>query len=347
MGLFSRLFGGFNKSIQCGDDFDQHIIYMHPKSGKRIKINESITIGGNSLAVFACRDRVSDIIYPGKFKLNGSTLPETFKRLRLDRNSSKGEVPKYFKADIYFVNMKEFHDASIDAYKPFIFKNTPFGKVKGYPEGLFNFKLVDGAELIKTLLLENAYIKNGLARKKIQIWVGDAISELLEKIGMSFVDILKENDKVNEELNSHIVNAVQGVGISVMGIRLESIKLPKKQQLEISEYLANQPSSSVNYLTAEQAMEQIEMPGYVQESEIIRKIKPLESVVKDNEPAEFNPQEFRRGSNTEFVSSNEKPIVELQTETLSRPTQKVCKYCGTKMDIDAKFCPECGFRQIS
>lgn len=346
MGLFSRLFGRFSKAIQCGDDFDQHIIYMHPKSGKKIKINENILVGGNSLAIFVCRDKISDILYPGKFKLNGATLPETFKRLRLDKDASKGEVPKAFKADIYFVNMKEFHDAVIDAYAPFIFRNTPFGKVRGYPEGLFNFKIVDASELIKTLLIENPYIKNGFAQKQIQIWVGDAVSEMLEKLGMSFVDILSQNEHVNEELSSHIMAAVEGLGISIMGIRLESIKLPKKQQLEISEYLANQPTSPVNYLTAEQALEQIEQPTPIKESEISRKIRPLENVVKNNEPTDFNPQEFRRGTNPEFVNPNVKPTVELQTENLSMPTQKVCKYCGAKMNIDCKFCPECGFKQI-
>jgi len=346
MGFLSRLFGRFNKAIQCGGEIDQHIVYMHPKSGKKIKINENIIVENNLLVVFVCKDKVSDILYPGKFKLNGSTLPETFKRLRLDRVAEKGEVPKDFKVDIYFVNMKEFHDANIDAYTPFIFRNTPFGKVKGYPEGLFNLKVTDAAELIKTLLIENPYIKNGLARKQIQIWVGDAISELLEKLGMSFVDILNQNDEVNDQLNSHIIDLIEGVGISVMNIRLESIKLPKKQQMEISEYLTNQPVSSINYITAEQALDQVEQPSSDREADLVRKINPLENAVKKNEPLDFNPQEFRRGTNPEFVNPSVKPTVDLRTDSLNSPNQKMCKYCGAKIDINCKFCPQCGFKQF-
>ncbi len=346
MGLLSRLFGRFSKGIECAD-LDQHIIYMHPKSAKRIKVNENITVSGNSLAIFVCKDRVADVLYPGKFKLNGSTLPETFKRLHLDKKAEKGGVPTSFKSDIYFVNMKEFHDATIDAYIPFVFRNTQFGKVKGYPEGLFNLKVVDASELVSALLAENAYIKNGYALKQIQIWVGDAISRLLERAGMSFVDILTENDQVNETLNERILDEIGGTGISIMNIRLESIKLSKGQQAEIAEFLANRTTPSVNYVTAEQALEQIESPTPVQEAEIVKKIRPLESAVKNNEPQDFNPQEFRRGTNPEFLNPAVKPTIELQTEsTLLQPTKKVCKYCGAQMDISCKFCPECGFRQI-
>ena len=348
MGIFAKLFGRFNKGIECAE-MDQHIIYMHPKSSKSIKVNENITIDGNSMVVIVCKDRVADVLYPGKFKLNGTTMPETFRRLRLDRTGRSGAPAKNFKADIYFVNMKEIHDCVIDAYKPFLFKNTPFGKVKGYPEGAFNMKVVDPSLLVESLLAENPYIKNGFAQKQIQMWVGDAISQLLERIGMGFVDILKENDEVNQRLNESIGNAIDSIGISVFDIRLESIKLSRKQQEEISEYLANQPASGgeARYITAEEALQQVEQPTSVQETEIARKIKPFENIMKNNEPAEFNPNEFRRGSNPEFTNSNVKPTVELQTSRLNDGDgQKVCKYCGAKIDVNCKFCPECGFRQL-
>ncbi len=351
MGLISSLKKLFNKNIQCGEEVKDHFIYLYPSSSRIVQVGANIVVGEDFFAAFVCKDRVSDVLPPGKHKITGATLPKTFSKLKLDRANRRGRLPKKFKADIYYISSNTLEQQNFYSGQKFYLKSSKFGKVKGYVEGICDIKVIDAEKLLKVLLADRYYIKNKYGIKKVMKLVGDEVCKILEHSKLSFTQIILNPTKLKEYLNPAINEKLQSLGVEVYNCEISSLKLNKS--------LKNQVATFIN--ERREFEQQFEQTGIKFELEQIVPDKvdvsdnnantPTFSDITQKEDAQTlskvgqSPAVIKRGG-VVLEKQSEKYTSNINAEQiLSKQDEKICKFCNRKININFAFCPKCGFKQ--
>lgn len=357
MGLISFIKGLFSNTIEIKEDISNHFVYFLPLS-HYIKVNTTFIVNQGFTAVFVAGDKVCDVLDAGNHKLTNASLPVLFSKLKLNRPNKKGKLPKRFKCDIYFINLS---DISTDfmGENPFIIKSYSFGKVKGFAEGMLDFRVVDAVKLIDFLLIDLPFIKNGKAISVLGGFAGDEVNKCLENSETKFRDIITHPEAIHKYLSQEMVDKMEYMGIKILDVDLTALRLNKKIQDKVNKFLKNQSDfkeqieefnmSKVSVMEDGEPEEvfvenvsQIDHGAKIQEldAKIVTDLKNISSKDKAKDIL-FN----RSDPSILFNKSGVKTSAKVDTSWSSTPTLKQCKFCGATIEINSTICPKCGFRQ--
>lgn len=359
MGLISYLMSIFSKDLECKEDISNHFVYFFDIR-KPIKVNNNIIVPDGFDAVFVAKDTVCDLLRSGKHRMNNASMPVLFNKLKLTRPNKNGKLPKKFKCDIYFVNLSDISTNFIGE-TPFILKSYSFGKVKGFAEGMIDFRVIDSPLLIERLLAEMSYIKNGKAISVVGTTAGDEVNNALEKSDTKFRDIISHPKAIHKYLSTEMVDKLDYMGIRVLDAEISALRLNKKVQEKVNRYLNNQAEFEEQLNSfANDKMQNVEVskpvePVAVESGSSIdngAKIEELDARIV-NDLRNATPKEKARDilfnrSDPSILFKNKNPIkteAKIDSDFSSVPTKKQCKFCNSTIDVSVPVCPVCGFRQ--
>lgn len=246
MGLFSNFKELFNKNIECGEDLDSHIL-VFLKNKKYLYFGKNIIVRDNSVCVVTFKNRVCDVLLPGKYKIGQDTIPECFNMAKVEKLNKKGVSVKKIRVKLYYINTTEFKDFSFDSNKPFNVKSKSIGKVKGCLCGKCTIRIIDPALYVKYLLNNSRKINDKTTLDLTSKVIGNKINRTFEKCKIPFEMMFSDRGKVNSILNTEVEDAFDKQGIFVKNILLKSVDVAKKHQQKVNELVATkkQPSNVV------------------------------------------------------------------------------------------------------
>lgn len=236
LGFFSSLKELFNKNIECDADMNNHIVFLLKKK-KYLFLNKNIIVREGTNCVVVYKSRVTDVILPGKYKINEQIIPETFAKAKVDKLNKKGKKVKKIRVDLYFVSTNEFKNFKFDSDEPFFIKSKDLGRIKGFMEGNCVIRAIDPHVLIKSLIAEDGKEKTEDVNEDIGLWIGNKINKTIEKDKIPIENIVNNTGYVSSTLNTELEDGFDNIGIFVKNIKLKSIYFPKKYQKKINEYL--------------------------------------------------------------------------------------------------------------
>lgn len=358
MGIISYLKGLFNKDLECKEDISNHFVYFFPLT-KLIKVNSNIIVPAGFEAVFVVKDTVCDVLKEGKHKITNASLPVLYSKLKLARPKKNGRYTKKFKCDIYFVNLSDISTNFIGE-NPFVLKSYTFGKVKGYAEGMVDFRVVDSLSLIERLLIELPYIKNGKAISILGTVVGDEINSALESSDTKFRDIITHPNVIHKYLAQEMENKLDYMGIRILDAEISALRLNKKIQEKVSKYLENKidfdeqienfstekTTFTFNNKAEKVAVESgtmIDNGAHVEELDA-KIVNDLRNVTPKEKAKDIL---FNRSDPSILFKNkgNVRTEAKVDSDFSSVPTKKQCKFCNATIDVKLPVCPNCGFRQ--
>ena len=117
MGIFAKIKELFNKNIECDGDMNSHIVYFLKKK-KFLYLNKNIIVRDGTTCVVVYKAKVADVLLAGKYKINEQSIPETYKRAKVEKLNKKGSKIKRIRVDLYFVSNNEFKDFDFDSDEP-------------------------------------------------------------------------------------------------------------------------------------------------------------------------------------------------------------------------------------
>lgn len=238
MGLLSGFKELFNKNIECGEDLDSHIL-VFLKGKKYLYLGKNIIVRDNSACVVVYRNRVCDVLLPGKYKIGQDVIPECYSRAKIEKLKSKGRNLKKIRVKLYYVNTTEFKDFNFTSNMPFSIKSKELGKVKGCLCGKCTLRVIDSALFIKYLISSSRKINESIAIEKISSLIGNKMNKIFEKCKIPFEMMFTDREKVNSILNTEMEDALDKRGVFVKNISLKSVDIAKKHQEKVNEYVAS------------------------------------------------------------------------------------------------------------
>jgi len=238
VGIIKKIKDMFAKNIDCSNQLQDTIFYHFTKKNRVITIGANIVVPEGFIAILVCRDKITDVLPQGKFAITGATMPKTFSALKLLKANKKGKLPKNFKADIYFLCVKNATNYKFASFRPYVKKDIKYGLVKANCEGEIDIKIEEPAVLMKFLLQERAYISDELFFELLSGLIGDEINKKLFDCKYNFYEILTSPNMVYEFLNDgELNNKLTQYGINATNIRLESMNVKEKLQKVIEQDL--------------------------------------------------------------------------------------------------------------
>jgi membrane protease subunit (stomatin/prohibitin family) len=211
----------FIEVIEWLDETGNTMVYRFPVHNQEIKNGAKLIVRESQSAVFVYQGQAADVFGPGTYTIDGGNTPIM----------SKLEAWKFgfnspLKAEVYFVNTKQFTDTKWGTANPVMLRDADFGIVRLRAFGAYSLRVSDPQIFIKEIAGTNGHFQvediDGQLKRAIVSEFSDAIGEL--KIpALDLASQYKElGDAIREEINLDF----KTYGLEVSKFYVENVSLP-------------------------------------------------------------------------------------------------------------------------
>jgi len=366
VGIFNFIKNQFIEVIEWTDSTIDTIVYRFPVENKEIKMGASLTVRESQTAIFINEGQVADVFPPGRYTLSTENMPvlTKLKSWMYGFNSP-------FKAEVYFVNTKQFTDQKWGTINPVMMRDTDFGAIRIRAFGNFSFRVVDAVRFMQEIFGTNHSLEvddiTGQLKRAIVSTFADAIAE--SKIAA--LDLAAYYDELGQQTRTKMIQQFEAYGLAISSVIVENISLPE----EVEKALDNRTKMGI--YGGQNNFERVQMVDAVGKAAEnpsggmagmgvgIGVAAALGNMMGNM----FNGQlqQSDSASTNVYFSSSSKTSDFKMTINCSKcqneipMSSKFCPHCGNVIAIEkvscvnchslikkgAKFCPECGSPQAT
>lgn len=333
------------KVIEWQDDSKDTLVYRYPLTDRDEIMNSStLVVRPSQVALFIHKGQIADIFAPGTYKLATENIPLLTKLLSLPTGFNSP-----IKAEIYYVNTKQFTANKWGTQNPIMMRDNDFGNVRLRGFGIYSFKVDDAKLFMKEMFGTNNIYTLSDVTEYLKPMIVQGVTDAIAESKISALD-LAANYK---EFGDTVVNCAQAefgkVGLKLTNCVIENLSLPEEVEKALDERtklgVLEDKIGTYTRMKAANAMEEAaknpsggNMAGlgiglgagsaignlFANNLSTANPVKKEEMVACTNCGAKI-----KKGS--KFCS-----------ECGAKQETKFCSKCGAKLSADAKFCPECG-----
>ena len=370
MGLFNFVKKQLLKVIEWKDDSKETIVYRYPlKDREEIMTSSTLVVRESQVAIFVHKGTIQDVFMPGTYKLSTENIPFLTKALSLPTGF---ESP--IKAEVYYVNTKQFVGQKWGTQNPIMMRDNEFGTVRLRGFGVYSFKVDDAKVFMKEVFGTNAVYTVSDVAEQIKPMLIESITDSIAESKISALDLAANYREFSGKVLEMSQEPFQKLGLKLCSLVIENISLPEEVEKALDErtklgVLEDKMGTFTQYQTAQAIKDAANNPnggnlaglgvglgagatiGNVFAGSVATENKPKSKLVEcDNcgakikEGAKFCPE---CGANQGLTCSNcgaelnknAKFCPECGTKVAGKNT---CSKCGAELKKGAKFCPECG-----
>ena len=148
MGLLDRMRGELVDIIEWTEPPHSDILaYRFPRQNNEIKMGAKLTVREGQEAVFVNEGQIADVFRPGMYRLETENLP-ILSTLR----GWKYGFQSPFKAEVYFIAMRQWTDLKWGTANPVMLRHPEFGPVRFRAFGAYAMHVQDSATFLRQLV---------------------------------------------------------------------------------------------------------------------------------------------------------------------------------------------------
>lgn len=259
MGIFDRLKNEFLDIIEFIDNSNNTLVYRFERFQNEIKNNSKLIVREGQQAIFMNEGKIADIFNAGTHTLNTQNLPilSTLKGWKYDFNSP-------FKAEVYFINTRNFIDQKWGTKNPLLLNDDRFGMLEIRAFGTYAFKIVDAQKFIREIVGTDGQFTTDEITEQLKSII---VSRFTDAIGEANLPIESYVGNTNE-LSATIFDIMKDdfavYGIELSKFLLENTSMPddvKKEIFELSRLSKIDMQKFTQYKTAQSIEKAAENPS--------------------------------------------------------------------------------------
>ncbi|MCS6802048.1 MAG: SPFH domain-containing protein [Chloroflexota bacterium] len=320
--------------IEFVDPSGQEIVRRVPEVGSgEFRLGSQLIVRENQAAIFFRDGKALDSFGPGRHTLSTNNIPLLANLLALPFG---GRSP--FRAEVYFVSLREFVDLKWGTPEPIPYRDTELGMVRLRAFGsyamavsnpmLFVNKVVGGQGLFTTAAVTN-YLRGIIVA---------SLTDLLGETMKSIFDLPSLYDEIAAATRARVQDAFAALGLELRALNVQAITPPEDVQKAIDQRagmgaigLANM-TAYLQYQAAQAMREAAQNPAAAGSG-------ATEGLGLG---AGIGLGAAMAGMISQAVRPGEPPATAQPAAAPSATT--VCPSCRAQIPAAAKFCPECGVR---
>lgn len=322
MGLFNKIKRQLLEVIEWKDDSKDTVVYRFPLTDRDEIMNSStLVVRESQTAIFVHKGQVADVFTPGTYKLSTENIPFLTKLLSLPTGFNSP-----IKAEVYFVNTKQFTGQKWGTQNPIMMRDTDYGTVRLRGYGIYSFKVTDAKTFMQEMFGTNSVYSVTDVAEQIRPVLIQSITDTIAESKISALDLAANYKEFSENVLTHSDQDFSKFGLKLCSFIIENISLPEDVEKALDE------RTKLSVL-------EDKMGTYTQYQ--------AANAMRDAANNQSSGNMAGLGIGLGAGSTIGKVFTEnLSTKNPEKPEIKSsCVKCGAKIAKNAKFCPECGASQ--
>lgn len=346
--------------IEWTDNTTDTMVYRFPVKGNEIKMGAQLTVRESQAAVFVNEGQIADVFTPGRYKLTTENMPVLTKL-----KSWKYGFNSPFKAEVYFVNTKQFTNQKWGTANPIMMRDAEFGPIRLRAFGIFSFRVNDPSTFLKEIFGTNRVFDTESIVGQLKRSLVSGIADLLGESKIPALDLAMHYNELGEAATEALQPRFAPLGLQLVSLFIENISLPEEVEKVLDKRTSMGVIGNMQQYTQYQAAEAIrdaaqnEGGGLAGAGVGLGAGAGIGQVMAQalSQNMQGTGQQSQEPQQSATASSNKVECP--KCKALVSPTSKFCSSCGNSMEApktecikcgqkikqNAKFCSECGSPQ--
>jgi len=225
MGILDRLSptSQFIEVIEWLDDSPNTLLYRFPVKDQEIKNGAQLIVRESQAAVFVHEGQIADQFPPGRYTIDGGNTPILSKL-----GAWKYGFNSPFKAEVYFVNTKQFTDLKWGTPNPVMMRDTDFGMVRLRAFGIYSIRVADPQAFIKEVAGTNAHFMTEDIEGQLKRTLVGGFSDALGESKIAALDLASNYDELSKFTRVKLNEEFKTFGLELTKFVIENISLPQE-----------------------------------------------------------------------------------------------------------------------
>jgi membrane protease subunit (stomatin/prohibitin family) len=338
MGLFDFISKQFLDIIEWEDNTNDTLVHKFPMQDNEIQNGGKLVVRPGQCAVFVNEGQIADVFKEGTHNLTTQNLP-----LLGDLKGWTYGFKSQFKADIYFVNTKQFLDQKWGTPSPILVSDPKFEQVQLRAFGSFGFAVVDPKMFVTTVSSTNQTYKTETLRDQLKDFIVTNFAPILARQKVTVAELAANYNIINESVQTSAKQSFSNLGIEMTLFTISNISLPEEIQAILNERT------------------RINMMGGMDNYSKVRTLDVMETAAANNSGGGMMQAGMGMGAGlamgqvfAQTMAGNNLPPSPLIQPTSAQPEVPVassgdsvaCSNCTHPITPGALFCSNCGSKAI-
>ena len=225
MGILDRLSPSaqFIEVIEWLDQTSNTLVYRFPVKDQEIKNGAQLIVRESQNAVFVSEGQIADQFPPGRYTIDGGNTPILSKL-----GAWKYGFNSPFKAEVYFVNTKQFTDLKWGTPNPVMMRDTDFGMVRLRAFGIYSLRVGDPKAFIKDIVGTNAHFVTEDIEGQLKRTLVSGFSDALAESKIAALDLASNYDELSKFTREKLSEEFKTFGLELAKFVIENISLPQE-----------------------------------------------------------------------------------------------------------------------
>ena len=262
MSIFNVFRGQFIDIIDWTEPSQNDILaYRFPRYNNEIKMGAKLIVREGQSALFVNEGQLTDIfLNPGTYTLTTENLPilSTLKGWKYGFNSP-------FKAEVYFISMRQWTDQKWGTQNPIMLRDPEFGPVRIRAFGSYAFHVSDPATFLKQLVVTDPSFEAFEISNQLRNTIVSRFVDAIGQAKIAALDLAGNYDKISKVAGEIIKPDLAGLGLALTSFLIENISLPPEVEQALDQRtkmgVLGDMSKYTQYRTAEAIGDAAKNPG--------------------------------------------------------------------------------------
>ncbi|MCG8569983.1 MAG: SPFH domain-containing protein [Spirochaetes bacterium] len=221
MGLINFIKGQFIEVIEWTDPTTDIMVWRFPDSDKEIKMGAQLTVRESQVAIFVNEGNIADVYAPGRYELVTQNMPILTKLM-----SWKTGFNSPFKAEVYFINTKQFTDQKWGTSNPIMMRDKDFGMIRLRGFGNYSYKVSDPVKFLREVFGTNQYFTTSEVAGQLKRMIISGLTDLIAESKIPALDLASNYDELSEMALKKMKDRFADFGFEIVTFYIENLSLP-------------------------------------------------------------------------------------------------------------------------
>ena len=326
MGIFDAIKGQLIDVIEWTDNGGDTMVHKYDMRGKEIMMGAQLTVREGQVAIFVNEGQLADVYQPGRYELSTQNMP-----IMTVLQSWKFGFNSPFKADVYFINMRQFLDRKWGTTNPVMMRDAEFGMIRIRAFGIYAFKVNDPEVFLKEVFGSSALLTTEGVEGQIKRTLVSGLSDAIAESKIPALDLAANYSELGEYVKQAMNPKLQALGLTLTDFVVENISLPEEVEKSMDKRTSMGVLGDMNKYTQYQAAEALrdaaQNPGGTAGAGI------------------GMGAGVAMGQMFAQAMQNAQQPAAAPAQPVQQPSGGFCTACGAQLTPGAKFCSACGAQQ--
>jgi len=205
--------------VEYVDETISEIVHRIPERGSGdFRIGSQLVVRESQSAVFFRDGQALDTFGPGRHTITTANIPLL---VNLIGRAFSGETP--FKAEVYFVSLREFTDLKWGTPTPITIKDPELGMARVQARGTYGIQVVDPQLFVNKIVGTQGLYRTSNIRDFLRSIVLTKLADLIGEAGRSVIEIASMTEEIVASVRAKAAEDFAARGVTLTSVYAEYI----------------------------------------------------------------------------------------------------------------------------